>query len=208
MIGQEDAVGAGIDLGLGELQRSPAERSRIRRVAPDRRACPSGSSPRQSSDRPESNCRTPCRKRPRRRPAASSAARWPPTAPHSRAAAADRRGCECRRPSLKMGLPDSGIASGPPQLTLHPMAAASWQTENSGITTSNPSTVWPAIASAAIFSASRWARENQRPRPPSGPGRRSTFPCRKPATGGVASGDRVQKTLCAHVVLPDVISQT
>jgi len=62
-----------------------------------------------------------------------------------------------------MGLPLSGMASGPPQLTLQPTAAASWQTENNGITTSKPSTVWPVNARAAIFSASRWASGNHAP---------------------------------------------
>ena len=55
------------------------------------------------------------------------------------------------------------MAASPPQLTLQPIAAASWQMENSGMTTSSPSKVRPAIAKAAIFSASRWASGNHDP---------------------------------------------
>ena len=55
---------------------------------------------------------------------------------------------------FQIGGPLSGIASTFPQCTSLPNAATSWHTENSGITTSIPNTVCPAIASRAITSAS------------------------------------------------------
>ena len=98
-----------------------------------------------------------------------------------------------------MGLPHSGMAAGPPQLTLQPIAAASWQTENSGMTTSSPSTVWPAIARAAIFSASRWASGNHDPVASISPWQAIDVPV--PNTGWpdvFLAGDRVEESLSAH----------
>ena len=60
------------------------------------------------------------------------------------------------------------------------MAAASWHTENSGMTTSKPSSVWPGHRQGGhLLRHPCGPRETTPPRGPSTRGRQSTCPCRR-----------------------------